>query len=102
MIRHIVLARFGSDVDAAEIARIFAGLGDLQRTVPGILSFSVGANVSPEGLARGYTHAFTVDFADTAARDRYLADADHARAGAAVVAALEGGVEGLLVVDFES
>jgi hypothetical protein len=102
MIRHIVLARFASHVSDTEIARIFAGLRDLQRTVPGIRSFVAGANVSPEGLARGFTHAFTVDFADADARDRYLEDDDHAKAGAALVAALEGGLEGLLVVDVES
>ena len=83
------------------VARVLSGLHDLRETIPGILGLLLGPDVSPEGLARGYTHAFTVDFADAAARDGYLADAGHARAGAALVAALEGGTEGLLVVDLE-
>jgi hypothetical protein len=102
MIRHIVLVRFASHVGDAEIARIFADLRELRHTIPGLLSFAAGANVSPEGLARGYTHAFTVDFADAEARDLYLADGGHAKAGAALVAALEGGLDGLLVIDVES
>jgi hypothetical protein len=60
-----------------------------------------GADVSPEGLQRGYTHAFTIDFADAAARDGYLVDAEHKALGARLVAAAEGGREGILVVDFE-
>jgi Stress responsive A/B Barrel Domain len=100
MIRHIVLVRFADDRDPGRIAGVMSGIADLSRSIPGILAFSWGRNVSPEGIARGYTHAFTVDFADAAARDRYLADEDHARAGAALVAAADGGVEGILVLDF--
>ena len=69
--------------------------------VAGIRAIDGGPNVSPEGLARGYSHAFTVDFDDAAARDRYLADADHGKVGAALVAAAEGGVDGLVVIDFD-
>jgi hypothetical protein len=100
MIRHIVLVRVVSDIDPGRIAAVMNGIADLRRSIPGILAFSWGRNVSPEGLAREYTHAFTVDFEDEAARDRYLADPDHARAGAALVAAADGGVEGLLVMDY--
>jgi hypothetical protein len=60
-----------------------------------------GANVSPEPFARGFTHGFTIDFRDAAARDAYLAHPDHGRAGARLVAALEGGTDGLFVLDFE-
>jgi hypothetical protein len=101
MIRHIVLVRFRSDVGDAEIAAVFKALHDLKRSIPGILGIAHGPNVSPEKLGRGTTHAFTVDFADAAARDRYLADADHGKVGAALVSAAEGGVDGLTVVDFE-
>lgn len=100
MIRHIVLVRFRPDVPPAEIAAIFAALHALKAAIPGISAIADGANVSPEGLARGFTHGFTVDFADVAARDRYLADPEHGKVGAALVGAAEGGVDGVLVLDF--
>ena len=100
MIRHIVLARLRDTTPEAEIAAILAELDALRAHLPGMLNFHGGANVSPEGLARGYSHAFTVDFADAAARDAYLADPAHKAAGGRLVAACEGGVAGILVVDF--
>jgi hypothetical protein len=42
-----------------------------------------------------------MDFPDATARDAYLADGKHKAAGARLVAALEGGDEGLLVFDIE-
>ena len=99
MIRHIVLVRFREGVAEAEIEAIFGALGDLRQHLPGMTRFVAGPNVSPEGLARGFTHAFTVDFADAAARDAYLALPEHEAAGARLVKAAEGGVAGLTVVD---
>lgn len=101
MIRHIVCVRFAASTSEERIDEIFAALHRLQEVVPGIRSIVVGPNVSLEGLAKGYTHAFTVDFDGPANRDAYLADADHAEVGAALVAAAEGGIEGILVIDFE-
>jgi hypothetical protein len=62
---------------------------------------SLGANVSPEGLGQGFAHGFSIDFENAAARDTYLADDAHARAGANLVAALDGGASGLIVFDIE-
>lgn len=101
IVRHCVLVRFAPGTPPAEITAVLAELGELKEKIPGILAFTAGGNVSPEGLARGYTHAFVVDFADRAARDRYLADPAHAAAGARLVRAAEGGLDGLLVLDFE-
>jgi hypothetical protein len=72
MIRHCVFGRFRGDVDGTE-----------------------------EPVARGFTHGFTIDFRDVAARDAYLVHDDHSRAGARLVAALEGGTDGLMVFDLE-
>lgn len=100
-IRHVVLVRFAPATPEAEIAAIFADLAALKARVPGMLDCHAGANVSPEGLGRGHAHGFTIDFADAAARDRYLADEAHARAGARLTAAAEGGIDGILVVDLD-
>ena len=98
VVRHVVLVRFAAGIDPGEIAAIFRELAGLKDHVEGMLDFQAGPNVSPEGMGRGYGHAFMVDFADVAARDRYLADEGHARAGARLTAA-EGGRDGLLVFD---
>jgi hypothetical protein len=100
MIRHLVLVRFASRTPPSEIAAVLDQLGQLKGIVPGLLAFGAGPNRSPEGLSRGYTHAFSVDFADESARDAYLVHPAHKEAGARLVDAAEGGVDGLAVIDF--
>ena len=101
MIRHLVLLRFRDDVPDAEREGILGQLGDLRAALPGMMAFAGGPNVSPEGLARGFGHAFSCDFQDAAARDAYLEHPAHKAAGARLVAATRGGVDGLTVIDFE-
>ena len=100
MIRHVVLFRARADVTAEEIAEVLGGIEALAVVVPGILATSSGADCSPEGLQRGMTHGFTVDFEDAAARDGYLVHPDHQAAGARLVGIAEGGIDGLLVFDW--
>lgn len=100
MIRHCVLVRVRPDAPAGEIEAVFAGLAALKDRLPGILAFAGGADASPEGLQRGHTHAFTIDFADAPARDAYLVAAEHKALGARLTAAAVGGIEGITVVDF--
>lgn len=102
MLRHVVLLRFRPDIPREEIADMFAAVDALKPLVPGLLAFTGGRNVSPEGLARDYTHGFTVDFVDATARDAYLVHPAHQAAGARLVAAALGGVDGLIVLDFEA
>lgn len=99
MIRHCVLVRFRADVPEAERQAIHRDLEALRDSIEGMGGVHFGPDVSPEGLGRGYGHGFTIDFRDAAARDAYLVHPDHARAGARLVAGLEGGVDGLLVFD---
>lgn len=102
MIRHVVLLRFAPAVEAGEKTAIFAELAALREVVPGFLAFAAGSNVSPEGMSKGFTHAFTVDFATAVDRDAYLAHPAHQAAGARLVRAVDGGLDGLLVLDFET
>ncbi|PRH87884.1 stress responsive protein [Labrys okinawensis] len=102
MIRHIVLARLRTDLPQAETEALQAAIRGMKTEIPGILQIAVGADNSPEGLARGYGHAFTVDFVDASARDAYLPHPHHAEVAKALVAATQGGVDGLLVLDFEA
>jgi Stress responsive A/B Barrel Domain len=101
MIRHLVLVKFPVNARAETIEGLFRELDGLKAVVPGMLSFKGGANVSPEGLSRGFTHAFVVDFADIAARDAYLAHPAHQAAGARLVGATQGGIDGLVVIDVD-
>ncbi|MER9435437.1 Dabb family protein [Mesorhizobium sp. M0618] len=101
MIRHCVFARFRNDVAATERTAIHADLKALRQVIDGMDAVKFSANVSPEPFARGFTHGFTIDFRDAAARDAYLVHEAHQRAGARLVAALEGGTDGLLVFDLE-
>jgi hypothetical protein len=97
-LRHVVLVRFKTKANFQEISE---ALQALQSKIPGVVSISIGENSSPEGLQRGNTHGFSVDFVDAAARDAYLPHPEHQKVGAMIVAAAEGGVDGVTVVDWE-
>ncbi len=99
MIRHIVLMKARKDVTEGHIAAIFADLAAIRTKLPGILSLHSGRSESPEKIERGYLHGFTIDFTDWAALAAYQDHPDHKRAGAMLVAAAEGGIEGILVFD---
>ncbi len=97
MIRHIVLLKARPEVTETHIQSIFADLHSLE--LPGILAIHSGRSESPEQIERGYMHGFTIDFADWNALATYQAHPDHKRAGAALVAAAQGGIDGILVFD---
>jgi hypothetical protein len=101
MIRHCVFGKVRASVGEAELAAIHADLEALRAVIAGMGPVAFGANASPEPFARGFTHGFTIDFRDAAARDAYLAHPAHGRAGARLVAALDGGTDGLFVLDIE-
>jgi hypothetical protein len=101
MIRHCVWVKFRSDVLQAERDAIYAQLAALKDHLPGMLGMSAGPNVSPEGMHQGFADGFAIDFADVAARDAYLVDDAHKRAGNRLAAALEGGRAGVIVFDIE-
>ena len=101
MIRHCVFLRFRAEVPQAERDGIESDLRALQPLIDGFLAMSYGKNVSPEGLGQGFDHGFTMDFRDAAARDAYLVHPAHQAVGRRVVAAMQGGTDGLVVFDLE-
>ena len=101
MIRHIVLIRFRDDVSEEHRQQIYAELHGLVGKIDGLLNATFGPNVSPEGLSKGFRDGFVMDLRDGDARDRYLAHPLHQAAGAKLVAACEGGLEGVLPFDLE-
>lgn len=101
MIRHVVLLRFRADLSSDDKDAIHRRLASLQALVPGFEHIAFGINSSPEHLSQGFDDGFVIDFADSTARDAYLAHPDHQLAGAALVAMLDGGADGLVVFDLD-
>ena len=102
MIRHCVFIRFRADIDESEVEPILAGLHEVCAPLDGIVDVRLGANRSPEvELANGYRHGFVIDFETAADRDAYLVDEAHQVFGGRLVAAAEGGADGIFVFDFE-
>ena len=95
-LRHVVLFSFKDDASAEQIDGVVAGFAALARTVPGIVSYECGTNVSPEGLNDGFTHCFTLTFARSEDRDAYLGHPAHT----AFVETLKPCLARSLVVDY--
>lgn len=102
MIRHHVFVRFPSDLDAAAVDALLAELHGVCEPLDGVLDVRIGPNVSPEDpVVHGFRHGFVIDFATAADRDAYLVDEQHQAFGGRLVAAAEGGTDGILVFDLE-
>ena len=95
-VRHVVLFKWKDGTPAADIEKAIQEFDRLPSKIPGIIGFERGVDSSPEGLARGFTHAFVVSFVDAAARDTYLPHAEHK----AFVEKVIPIVAEVLVVDF--
>lgn len=101
MIRHIVALRYKPGTSDATKSGLMGALEGLKEQIDGIVDFQVRANVSvEEEMVRGFRDLFWFDFRDTEVRDVYLADTTHQQIGARLVDALEGGPEGVFVIDF--
>lgn len=103
MIRHCVFIRFRREITAEQRRALLAEIAELKDRLPGIQAVHIGTNVSPEeGMDKGYGEGFIVDFKNAAARDAYLADPVHQATGRKLVAAAQGGVEGIFVYDLDT
>ena len=96
VLRHVVLFAFHSNAARAEVAAIEEAFADLPAQIPVISALEWGTNVSPEGLAQGFTHCFTLTFGSAADRDTYLVHPAHRELGALLPPVLEK----VLVIDY--
>ena len=96
-VKHIVLLKFKSSVSDDQVNQVFDSILDLSETIPGIEDYVSGANMSPEGLNNGSTHAFVITFTDAAARDAYLVHPEHEKVKALLLSVLDS----VTVVYFE-
>lgn len=102
MIRHLVALHFKDGTTAQARQTLFDDLSKLDDVIDGITDFQTRQNVSVEDeLVRGFRDLFWFDFRDTDVRDAYLIHPQHKAIGARLVAALEGGPDGVFVMDFE-
>lgn len=102
MIRHLVALRFRPGTSDATKAALYRDLAALDARIDGILDFQSRRNVSVEDpLVRDFRDLFWFDFRDATVRDAYLADEVHQAIGARIVAELEGGADGVFVIDFD-
>jgi hypothetical protein len=96
MVRHVLLLQqrpdaTGNDIDACRVA-----LSELVGVVPGLINFHWGPNIAPEERRGGFTHGFSMDFADRASLDAYGPHPQHQLA----VAKVRVTFERVVVFDF--
>jgi len=95
---HMVLLKFKPDVPASRIDELFAQLAELQSLIPGIRRFTGGPYSSPEGLNKGFTHGFLMEFDGAASRDVYLPHPEHERVKGAIIPCIDD----VVAFDFEA
>ncbi|MBL4884758.1 MAG: Dabb family protein [Planctomycetaceae bacterium] len=94
--RHVVLFKFKEDATKAQIQEIVTAFGELKNQIDTVLSYEYGTDVSPEKLAKGFSHCFFVTFRSKADLEAYLPHAAHQ----AFTAKLKPILSDVLVVDY--
>lgn len=84
-IAHMVILKFKPGVSDKTIDGLFLQLGELKKLIPGILRFAGGKYSSGEGMNKGFTHGFLMEFETAAARDNYLPHPEHERVKGAIL-----------------
>lgn len=95
-LRHVVSFKFKGSATPEQIRGVEAAFRGLQDTIPQIRAYEWGTNVSPENLAKGFTHCFVLTFATAEDRDAYLVHPDHQAFGELLGPVLED----VFVIDF--
>lgn len=99
MIRHCVFLDFKDDITDSDKQKLYSQLAALKNIIPGQIADHYGPSASPEGMERGFTDGFIMDFSDAEARDAYLVHPEHQKAGAALADACKDGANSILVFD---
>lgn len=81
VLRHAVFFKFKDEASAEQVQGVVNAFRALPDRIPQIKAFEWGTDVSPEGLAQGYTHAFLLTFRSEADRDAYLPHPAHKEFG---------------------
>lgn len=76
-VKHVVLFQFKPTTTVAQINRVCDLFDQLPGKISEVRGYEAGTDISPENLAEGLTHCFTLSFADAAARDAYIVHPAH-------------------------
>lgn len=96
--RHIVLFAFQPNATPKAIAEVEAAFAELPSKIDTIVDLEWGTDVSPEGKAQGFTHAFFLTFQDRAGFEVYLPHPEHQ----AFSAKARQIIEKVLVLDYQT
>lgn len=77
MIRHILAIKFKESTSLDAINALKNSFQSMPVKIEGVDSVEWGENDSPEGKNKGYTHMVVMNFAENAARERYLTHPEH-------------------------
>lgn len=76
-LRHVVSFKYKETATPEQIQKVEDAFRALKKSIPGIVSFESGTNVSPENLNKGLTHCYILTFKTEKARDAYLVHPEH-------------------------
>ena len=96
VLRHVVMFKWNESTSPEKIQELSELFASLPSKIDVIRDFEWGADVSVEGLTKGYTHCYIVTFADEEARNTYLPHPEHKAFGDALGPYLED----VIVLDF--
>lgn len=97
-VKHVVVFKFKADATADQVAEVTKAFKALKSSIPGIVSFENGSNMSTENLNKGFNHVYLLTFENVASRDAYLPHPEHKKFGD-LLGKLQV-VEDVFVVDF--
>lgn len=96
LLRHVVLFKFKEGTTNAQMKEVEEAFSALPSKIKQIKGYEWGLNNSPEGLDKGFTHAFFLTFESEEDRAIYLPHPDHKAFGAVLTPYLED----VLVIDY--
>lgn len=96
LLRHVVLFKFKEGTTKSQMKEVEDAFSALPSKIEQIKGYEWGLNNSPEGLDKGFTHAFFLTFESEEDRAIYLPHPDHKAFGAVLTPYLED----VLVIDY--
>jgi hypothetical protein len=76
-LKHVVAFKFKEGASKEEIAKVETEFKALKKKIKEVQKFESGTNNSPEGLNKGFTHAWILTFNSEEDRNAYLKHPDH-------------------------
>lgn len=95
-LRHVVSFKFKKDAKPEEIQKIEKAFVGLKSKIREIQALEWGTDVGPEGLSKGFTHTWILQFKDVASLKTYIEHPDHVE----FVKLLKPSLEDVFVMDF--